>query len=282
MSEAQHVTVDMRALLGNYLGEIQNLLDIITFVYAGHKSVREDQYQTALSFMSFHPAANRKLSYDHAKERSGQWLLTSFLTDSINATGNFLDECHKICALYRLGGAGSLVGQEAKDVFEKDVKAFPRRSFPGKFQRLRDDFGVETDLEEHFMSLNKARNCLVHRRGIVSPGDTNRENELVIKWRAVQLVVRPPDGAEGTAIEAPTVVDEGSSIGLKFQEKARAFKMRQRITLEAAELCQSIYTLSLFASKLVESIEAYGDAQGVLDLAESQPDAPADAEKPRR
>ncbi len=105
MTSEKHVNVSINtgALSGNYLADIQNLLDIITLVYAGQEFVGEEQYQAHISFMSFQPATNRKFAFEEAKERSSQWLLTSFLTESINATGNFLDECRKICALYRLG-----------------------------------------------------------------------------------------------------------------------------------------------------------------------------------
>ena len=278
MAEEKHVKISVNtgALLGNFLADIQSLLDIITFVYAGLESADEELYQEHLSFMSFHPATNRKLTFEDAGKRSRQWLLTSFLTDCVNATGNFLDECRKICAVYRLGGQGKIVGQEFKDVFERDWSRFHRLGFPDKFQSLKNEFGAETQFEEHFLSLNQARNCLVHRRGVVSSRDTNEKDKLVVKWRIMQLVASPPDGNEEIPIHEPTTVEGGWSIGVKFQDRFRAFEIGQRITLQAVELYQSIFTLYSFASELVKSIEAYGVAQGVLKKPESEPAASAD------
>ncbi len=259
-----NVSISTAALQGRYLAEIQNLLDIITFVYRATETLTEERYQSPLGFMSVHPAHNRRLSFAEAHDHSKQWLLGSFLTDSVNATGSFLDECRKVCALYRLGGKGRFVGQEFKDIFAGDRKRFHRLGFPDKFGHLRSDFGVETPYERHFLSLNQARNCLVHRNGIVAPEDTNQEGRLVVTWRTVEFLAKPPGEGDEIVIEGQTRLDAGWSVSLRSTDRERSFDVGKRIELTVPELYQSILTLHALASSLVKSIEAYGVSQGVV------------------
>ncbi len=270
MPEAKNVNVSVNtgALLGKFLRDIQNLLDIIMLVSAGLESVTEEQYRANPAFMSFQPAVNQSLTLDDAKNRSKQWLLTSFLTDSVNVTANFLDECRKVCALYRLSGRQQITAQEFLHILTKDYKRFHKAGSPDKFKSLRDDFRVQTPFEEHFLSLNRARNCLVHRRGLVSSEDADEDGRLAIKWSVMELVAIPPGGAEEIVLGGPTDVAAGSSLGVRVRDRTRAFALGERITLETRELYQSIFTLFAFAKELVKSIEAYGEALGVLRRAD--------------
>jgi len=148
MGEQKHVSVSVNtgALHGNYLAQIQNLLDVIAFVYAGRESVTEEQYQSHLSFINVDPANTRKLSFQDARDHSSQWLLTSFLKDSVNATGSFLDECWEICAWLRSNGRSF---PQEFDVIRAALKEFSKLNFPTKFRRLREQFGVETNPVRH-------------------------------------------------------------------------------------------------------------------------------------
>jgi len=265
MEEVKHVDISINtaSLQGSYLADIQNLLDVITFVYGAAEHVTEERYESHLGFMSFQPANDRRLTYGDARDRSKQWLLGSFLTDSVNATGNFLDECRRVCALYRLGAKGKAAGQEFKDIFERDWKSFHRLGFPDKFTHLRNEFGVETLFEKHFLSLNQARNCLVHRRGIVAQRDTNEEGKLRITWRIMELVATPPDDGDEVIIEGQTQVDAGWTVSIRFRDRERSFNVGERVELAVPELYQSISTLHAFACNLVKSIEAYGASLGL-------------------
>ncbi len=257
-----NLSVNIAALQGNFLVDIQNLLDIITFAYLGQDLVSEEKYQSQLGFMSFHPASNRRLTFQEVKEKSTQWLLASFLTHCINAAGIFLDECRKICAIFKLG-KDHISGQELNIVLGREWKKFHELGFPAKFKHLRDQYKVETPFEEHFLSLNQARNCLVHRQGIVSEKDIDENGELIVKWRTMELVVTSPDGLQ-EIMEKPKVIESGGSLGYRFGDRERSFKVGQRIFLELDELYQSIVTLYFFATELVKSIERYGKDQGIL------------------
>ena len=264
MEEQNHLSISINtvSLLASYLAEIQNLFDVTTLVVGAAENATEERYRKDLAFLTFHPANDRRLDFHQARQNSRVWLLRSFLSDSVDATGSFLDECSKVCALFRLGGKGEIKGQEFKDIFEADWNRFHRLGFPDKLDHLRKEFGVESPLEKHFLSLNQARNCLVHRRGIVAPRDTNEEGNLKILWWVVELVAKPSGEAEEIVIENPTTVEAGWSIFARATNRERSFDVGERIELSVPELYRSISTLYSFADSLVKSVESYGASQG--------------------
>jgi hypothetical protein len=259
------ICVNIGNLRDNYLAEIQNLADIVLFICAGHESVARDKYGLPLGFISVEPAANRKLTYEQAKEKSADWLLASFLRDSVDVTTSLLDESRRVCALWRVYGKKMRTkGLEWNRVMGSESKKFHRLGFPDKFRILRTEFGVHTQLETHFLSLNSARNCLVHRRGIVSHRDTNEDQRLVVKWRAGEMVARAVDGDSEVTLTEPTVLESESDVFMRIVDKTKAFNLGQKISFERTELYQNIFTLFLLACDLVRSVEDYGKRIGTI------------------
>jgi len=72
---------------------------------------------------------------------------------------------------------------------------YRKKSFRKKFKELSEFFGVVPFKESYLLSLNRARNCLTHRRGIVGEDDfLHGESEFTIKWLALDMFIQEPDG----------------------------------------------------------------------------------------
>ena len=108
----------------------------------------------------------------------------------------------------------------------------PQRSFNGagfvrKLSLLEENFGIATVFREEAESINKARTCLTHRLGRVTPKDVNDEanNRLHIKYRALELYFVNQDGTETTAgvgsvIEGPGSLCMRPQAGAKSRSRA--------------------------------------------------------------
>jgi hypothetical protein len=259
------ISINTLGLRDNYLAEIQNLADIAAFIYGGHELTTADKYSLPLGFVTIEPAASRKLTFEQAKERSDEWLLGSLLTDSVNITGNLLDDSRAVCALLRLfSPTKQTKGAEVNRVLIEEAKRFHRLGFPKKFEILREEYGVRTQLEEHFLSLNRARNCFVHRRGIVSREDTTHQDELVVKWRTGEMVAKAVDGDSEVVLTKPEVLQSESHIFIRIVDKTKAFSVGQKISFDRDELCQNIFTLFFLARELVASVDEYGRKIGAM------------------
>jgi hypothetical protein len=261
--EHVRIRIDTGALLGNFLGEAQKLLDIVTLTFTGLEAVTEEEFGNALAFFSFQPASNRRQPFPDVKRNSAQWLLTAFLSDCVDVVGRFLEECREVCAFYRLHSKEIVHGADYLAIRGPEKKRFHRLGFPIKLDHLRDEFGVETPLERHFLSMNKARNCLVHRGGVVCERDCNDGDALSLEWRTLQIVAKPKNGEE-QVVDRDMSFEAETKISVRSVDVMKQFHLGEKIALEPKEIYQCVSTLHGFGSTVVRSVEDYGRSQGIV------------------
>jgi hypothetical protein len=267
MTDGKQLTLSINTLglCDNYLTEIQNLADIVAFIYGVHGSATPDTYSSPLGFLNVEPATSRKLTFEQAKEKSAEWLVASFLADGVNITGNLLDETGTVCALLCLFSATKHAkGAEVNRILIDEARIFNRLGFPDKFLELRKKYGVGTSLESHFLSLNKARNCLVHRKGVVSRREADSNGELVVTWRTWEMVAKAVGGGPEIVLTKPVKLESESEIFVRVVDKSRSFNIGQKISFGRDELQQSIFTLFMLARDLVTSVDEYGKKIGAM------------------
>ncbi|MCK5588729.1 MAG: hypothetical protein KAI16_00245 [Candidatus Pacebacteria bacterium] len=108
---------------------------------------------------------------------------------------------------------------------------------------------------EHILSINKVRNCLVHRGGIVGEKDINNKNLkiLELKWIKMKLFYKNNKSEEvdivgGTKIQ--NVGHSGALVLLKKDEKIKNFKKGEKISFDYKQFNEIISTCFLFGEDL--------------------------------
>lgn len=263
-SKGVEIDLNLPGLFGTYVLDVQRLVDLVSLTYVGTDQVQEVRYRQNFAFFHFYPAGSKRLELEEARNKAKQWLLGCFLTDAISATGAFLDECWKRCGAIRLGAKGVITGQELMDFQGREFRKFHANSFPDKLDHLEAEFDVGTELRRHFMSLNRTRNCLVHRQGVVGERDTNDEGELIVQWRTWQILIKCPDGTQETIIDEPGRVEAGSRVTLEEADRERVFRLGETVEFEAEELAHTAVTLTLLGRQLTEAVTQYGVRKGVV------------------
>jgi len=118
-----------------------------------------------------------------------------------------------------LGAEGAeFTGEEWKQRVVGKGKCFHRRGLPYKLRFLSEEHGlsVSRELQEQVLSLNRARNCLVHRAGVVSAQhDANDSGKLRVFWRKSELIASGPAG-ERPVTESNPILAGGESLLLRF------------------------------------------------------------------
>jgi hypothetical protein len=141
-----------------------------------------------------------------------------------------LDALHQVCLAISKG----TVGQQ---------KAFEQQGFPNKLNLLDAGFSVGPKHAEYLKSLNKARNCLTHRRGIVGQEDFTGGNSLTVLWLGVDLFVETLVGEKhmlNVIPEGGLLLPEGGSVMMQMMERERTFDFGSQVkfsTLDLAEIC---------------------------------------------
>ena len=250
---AINITVNLPALLGQLQVALQRLSDLVAVGLAGAAKVEENDYREPTSFASLEIASDHRMTLDMARDEFQTWCLKNSFTEAIDLVGVFLEECRTIAAVYRLPGSCS--GGEFNKAFVHDKKKFHEQGFPAKIEHLRKQFGVLSKFEEHVLSLNRARNCLVHRLGTVSAKDADASGRLTVTWHSLNLIVVDNTTQRETVLSAPTAIESESTLTARIGPHRRQFAIGDKIQFNQDEHKHTVLTFYVFALEIVQSLE---------------------------
>lgn len=130
-----------------------------------------------------------------------------------------------------------------------------------KFERLGLDLKVKAlpvlaldeDYQSAIKSVTRARNCLIHRHGIVGDRDCNDNGELVLTWRGITLFKVQPSGLVefDPSHRGPATQQPGDTVQILITGIERRFPLGSRLDLEPNDLC----TLSWCIGGITTAIE---------------------------
>jgi hypothetical protein len=118
---------------------------------------------------------------------------------------------------------------------ELEGVSFHRLGLPDKLAHLKTEHGIAVDSvpERQLLSINNARNCLVHRRGIISKRDLNSDDTMVVEWRKLHIFLQNQDGEHDLVIGQ--IVEKESAICLRVKDEQKAFGLGERVMFTAQE-----------------------------------------------
>jgi hypothetical protein len=251
-----HVNISLDGLQGSLLIRVQHMLDMIAVTLCGIERVSSTDYDDFKpAFFRLDTAQNHRFSRDAAADAASRWILRTSFRDVIESVGWYLEKCRRVLALVRAAaGRGQILGEDFLRVTGYEARRFHRLGLPDKLKVLRDEFDLKPSLANQILSINRVRNCLVHRDGLVTTADLADEGNLVLRWRVLELYAKQEDGSE-SAIEGPTVVRGGSSIIVKSIDRSREFRKGERIELPYSEITATFVTVMLFAMEITTEIQ---------------------------
>jgi hypothetical protein len=146
--------------------------------------------------------------------------------------------------------------------------AFHRLYLPQKIEKIRTLFGndmVPLDLGECVLSINKARTCLVHRQGLVSPHDVNTtDTGLVVRWRQLSWEVADEAGVVQRLDPLVKPVLHGTkSIRPLFTFAERYFALGERIGFSAQEFSGIALTCMQFGHEICRGTVSLSESKGM-------------------
>lgn len=254
------VKVSLGALQAVPLCKLQRLIDMLQFSRVGASLVAEDHYPP-LDFISIQPSANTRLSLAEARDAALGWFILHGLRDGIEAVSMSLEDSRRVADIYRLAAKGQVTGAEFNAV-PAENKRFHRLGLPDKVRFLNDTYGLASDFDSHLLSLNVARNCVVHRDGLVTPLDLNIDNQLSVTFLRVGLAAVSPNG-ESSPITGPQVVEAGWTIQASIGPTTRTFAVGERIQLEYDDLLGAFFSMQQYVNHLAAGLQAFGESLGL-------------------
>lgn len=260
---AIHFNVDLRALVGR----VQNRLVIASRMMSiGLNAPISPSHEI--------PGVNLQMSFGvltWTPEQTGEgwttWMLRNGFRDVAEGIAALLDEVQStlsIWELFALQRERKIKGDDLNKMIVRAGKVFHRRGLPEKIETLKKlyDFSLEPEYQSDILSINKARNCLVHRGGLVSTLDTDKDARLGVSWTTLATIAINDETGEETEVMSGRVVEGPAKITMRHIKREKTFVVGEHLSFSAnefSEICVCVFRFALWCS---EHLEKYARARG--------------------
>jgi hypothetical protein len=205
------------------------------------------------------------------RTEAARWVAESAFRDCIEEVQILLEEVRLTCAALSLLGDEQIPTDKYNEVVVGPAAKFDKRNFPDKVSYLRGEFGADLlDARiDDILTLNAARNCLVHRQGIVGERDCDGTGHLLVRWKTFELHARGPNGEE-VPLGPGIVAKGGSQLLAKHQVIEKSFAVGDSLIFTPTDLSGIWLTLHFFGVGTAKQVADRGQAAGLV-FRESDP-----------
>jgi hypothetical protein len=259
------INIDLGALLAQLQHAIQRTIYLAAMGLNATPRLTQEDMQLPGTSISLSLAGPDPWPIEAAREGFTQWILGNGLRDASEAISGYLEEARTVLAVWQLAvrcRSGPITGADWHAATERQQQDFHWFGLPRKIQHLQDTYSLalDPDLVGHLLSINKARNCLVHRRGIVQGDDLNEDGALRVSWRRLALVI---NGADGEREGFPgSLVEADESMSVSNRDVSKIFPLGTAIAFSVQEFADVCWSLFLFGNSTTKLIEDWARAHG--------------------
>lgn len=213
------------------------------------------------SSYQFVPQEVDDATIDTWKEEFRSWIVTSGLRELIETFAVFLDKIQEACLVIALSKS-RVSGKQA----EGDARSFQHKGIRDKLSVLASEFAIAPDHPDALTTINQARNCLAHRRGIVGSQDCNDGDALTIRWWSIEIYFETPQG-EKTLTDMPVTIPvegpTGAGVKVGSTERVRTFSKGAVVKFTPKELHEICWFLYFSTDQIRDSAAKYAEKFGI-------------------
>ncbi|WP_405571878.1 hypothetical protein [Winogradskyella sp. Asnod2-B02-A] len=187
-----------------------------------------------------------KMDFEKSQENFKIWILKKGFEDLISALNELMFSFSYIINLNEKikKNPKQTIEEFKKLILERDKK-LTKLSFPDLITKIEKSLKSPLKYKSEMLSLNKTRNCLVHRNGIVHPNDFNVENGIELNWWYYNVEIKNEN--ETKELERLDIIDlVEDNLQMTSIKKTKFFNDRERIVIsfqeffELAHFCQTV------------------------------------------
>lgn len=205
------------------------------------------------------PVDQRKIN----AEEFARWVIANGFRELAETFSVFLNDVYY---------AGLVLEREkiTVDEHQKALSKFSRQGVADQLMIASELLAIDVPFCATFETMNQARNCMAHRRGIVGQKDVDETGSFTFKWRALALTLE--DGKDLSlllAAGAPVEIKGGQALSIRMVDREKKFALGEQILLSRHELQEFCLAVQIAAEVVMK---------GLADLAERKGKMPAKAE----
>ena len=262
------VNINLDALRGELNRSLQRTIYLVSAGLQSSDKLDIDILQLPTSSITMIFDGGLKWDEQRAKEQHENWTLSNGFRDAIEHFNSFFESAHKVLAFWELAARQKdgvkITGSLWNQIIVSGPKSFHRFGLPDKFTHVQNKHSIQIDatLREQILSSNAARNCLVHRNGIVTDQDIGKSTKLEVRWTNLDFIVQNEDGEKDLVLGQ--IVEKDSVVAVRNREAIKTFGIGEQVTFSAQEFANIAWTLFLFANDLVQKMRSLGMKNGLI------------------
>lgn len=200
------------------------------------------------------------------KQDYRMWLIANGLRDCVEGLGFVLEEARKACIFYSIPQKKVFLADELlkHKPFERHT-GFERRPLEDKFKYLKKNYNYEPPekTRRFALTINKARNCIVHRKGIVEQKDCNDGNKLLVEWYTPVLTIGDINKASREINKPGELIRGGEILSLIQKDTNKKFKIGEAIVFDINEFSSLCWTFIRCGAEISKSLKEFGESKGI-------------------
>lgn len=266
--EPQQITINLDGLLGELRLSLQTTINLLAISLRATPPESMDDLRLPQEVVATVFAQGANWSHAEALEKHQTWAIANGLRDAVEGVSSFIESAHKVLSVWDLARANG--GRVAYSEYQKamDDTSFHRLGLPDKLTHLKTQHGIAIDatLERQVLSVNNARNCLVHRGGVVSQRDLNVTDSMLVEWRKLHLFLQDEDGEHDFVIGR--VIEQDSMLCMRVEDRQKAFARGERVCFAIQEFADISWGLYTFGTEIVKLVGEADPSRGASKVAD--------------
>jgi hypothetical protein len=259
---------------------LQEITDVLQLAGAGALQLNARTYLAHAEILNVPVAENARVPFDELGPHHERWCTLHCLRDAVDIVSSFLEDVRFSCASIKAASAGTTFGADSRTL-RAESRAFQSEGLPRRIQVLQETYGIRSDFGPHVISMNAARNCLVHRLGVVSMADVknNPDGVLQLQWASISVVVTDPAGVKSCLLLPQQLAPQYTKETV-IESLDRVFTLGETLTLTYRDMIGLMYSTSQFMKDLSCGVMEYSRRLRVPIHEESWSAIPSGARRP--
>jgi len=254
--EKTAIKINLSDVVNKFLIHLKDLTDHVRFIYHAIDNTEID-IQKQLPTDSFPIMVNDKRimpTIEQQKQLSINWVLNGAFEDIIKGLTISFKEAYKYLEIHKLSQEApyTKTNEELKMDLQKIEADMEQLNFPDFINRMEILLKQTLPLKEEILSINRVRNCLVHRNGRVGKKDVDSASlsGLQLKWISLKFWTKINN--QQTAITYDLRKDGITldNISYKVIKNEKSFQVNDKISLDINQFNSIAYTCSTFVQEL--------------------------------
>lgn len=250
------ITLDISAVLNKCMFHINEITNCLTHIYQAINLSNIDVIKV-LPTVDFPIQINTLMPKPTIEEQKGisiNWIIAKGFEEFINGLTKSLKEAYRCLRIYELSKQSKIY--LTKNDLDREIKKIDKKvedlSFPTFIVEIEKLLNKKLFLRDEILSINKIRNCLEHRHGIVGEKDIKRSpsNELILKWYSIKTFTKIEDKQIELDYEYRKDGIFVENLQIKPFTNERKFKINDKITLDINDFNGISYTCLAFVQEL--------------------------------